>query len=540
VARTPLFRTLRRSFRLARFANRSPHAFDDAGGAAAVPAVSRRAFLGAVGAAAAAPLAGCVSLPRLGRRASDPQVVIVGAGLAGLTAAWRLRQAGVDALVVEAQDRVGGRCFSLRGHFAHGQVAELGGELIDSGHTHVRELAEELRIPLDDLAADEPSLDHEVWFFDGRRYSEREVVEAFRPVAPRIAADLAVIGGDDISYRTPGQARRLDAMTIDEWLDAAGVEGWFRRLIEVAYTAEYGLETGEQSALNLLLLISAEADPFRVYGESDERYHVRGGNDRLAQALAGRIGRSVETGTMLEAVRARADGALELSLRSGTRSRVVSAPHVILALPFTLLRAVAINVALPDAKRRAIAELRYGTNAKLMMGFDGRPWRTDGRSNGSVLTDLELQCTWETSRGQEGPGGILTNFTGGRQGIAVGEGLPPEQALRVVGDLERIFPRLANARIPGRDVRFHWPSHAWTQGSYACYGPGQWTTIHGAEGERVGNLLFAGEHCSRHARGFLEGAVESGDTAAREVLTDLRTHLRLSVRAHLRPTVRIS
>jgi monoamine oxidase len=258
-----------------------------------------------------------------------------------------------------------------------------------------------------------------------------------------------------------------------------------------------------------------------VYGESDERFHVRGGNDRIVQALVSRIERPVETGTLLEAVRARSDGELELSVRSGTESRTLSAPHVILALPFTLLRDVALHVALPDVKRRAIRDLGYGTNAKLMMGFDARPWRSDSQSTGSVLADLEFQCTWETSRGQAGASGILTNFTGGRQGLAVGEGVAAEQALRVLGDLERLFPRLTDARVPGRDIRFHWPSHQWTKGSYAAYRPGQWTTIRGAAGERVGNLLFAGEHCSLTAQGFLEGAVETGEAAARAVLADL-------------------
>jgi monoamine oxidase len=71
-------------------------------------------------------------------------------------------------------------------------------------------------------------------------------------------------------------------------------------------------------------------------------------------------------------------------------------------------------------------------------------------------------------------------------------------------------------------VRFHWPTHPWTKGSYAAYRPGQWTTIHGAEGERVGNLHFAGEHCSINSQGFMNGAVETGESAAKAVLDDLR------------------
>ena len=199
----------------------------------------------------------------------------------------------------------------------------------------------------------------------------------------------------------------------------------------------------------------------------------------------------------------------------------MAAPHVVLALPFTLLQTVQIDMDLPPTKRTAIAQLAYGTNAKLMLGFDARPWRTRHQSSGSLLCDLGLQCTWETSRAQAGTAGILTNFTGGRHGIALGDATPAEQALRALGQLEQVFPSIADARLAGKDARFHWPSHQWTKGSYATYRPGQWTTLRGAEGERVRNLHFAGEHCSLAAQGFMEGAVETGESAARAVLADL-------------------
>jgi monoamine oxidase len=139
-----------------------------------------------------------------------------------------------------------------------------------------------------------------------------------------------------------------------------------------------------------------------------------------------------------------------------------------------------------------------------------------------VLTDLPFQCTWETSRAQGGGAGILTNFTGGRQGASLGQADTGLEALHVVGALEQIFPNIADARWAGKDVRFHWPSNAWVKGSYAAYRPGQWSTIRGAEGERLDNLHFAGEHCSSTSQGFMNGAIETGERAARAILDDLR------------------
>jgi monoamine oxidase len=445
--------------------------------------------------------------------------VIVGAGIAGLTAGYRLQQAGVPVRILEAQNRTGGRMLSLRNFFPDGQVVELGGELIDTGHARIRALAEELGIALDDLSQEEAGLALETFFVHGSRRSEAEIVEAFRPIAARIEADLATIGGDaSVTYREPSGAEALDALSISEWLDRAGVSGWMRTLLEVGYTTEYGVPADRSSALNFLLMIDPAPEPFRIYGDSDERFHVRGGNDLIVGALARILEGSIETGSVLEAVSRGADGRYRLDVRQGAASRAIAADEVILGLPFTLLRAVRLDLDLPAVKRKAIAELGYGTNAKLMVGFDERVWRTVHRTNGSVISDLPFQTTWETSRHQAGRSGVLTNFTGGAAGIAVGAGTAREQADRVARELDAVFPGVAAARAGAKEVRFHWPSHPWTKGSYASYLVGQWTAIAGAEGESVDGLHFAGEHCSLEAQGFMEGGCETGEAAARAVL----------------------
>ncbi|MBP9146509.1 MAG: FAD-dependent oxidoreductase [Thermoanaerobaculia bacterium] len=454
------------------------------------------------------------------------EVAIVGGGIAGLTCAWRLAQAGVTARVYEAQDRIGGRMWSLTGAFPEGQVCELGGELIDSNHERIRALAAELGLELDDLTLYAPELAKDLYYFDGRQYSDAEVVEAFTPVAERIDAAWETVTGETVSYREPNGGEAIDNQSIAEWLDGAECTGWFRKLLDVAYTTEYGLETGDQSAWNLLMMIDTEPDPFKVFGASDERFHVRGGNDLIPRRLAERLAGRIETGARLEAMTEKSDQEFRLTFRRGAGTFEVSAERVVLALPFTLLRDVDLGVSLPAVKRRAIAELRYGTNAKLMVGFSERIWRqprgASGRlpgSNGSVLTDLPFQLTWETSRMQAGKAGILTNFTGGRRGVEMGQGTPAAQSEQFARELERVFPGAAGHRIG--EARFHWPSFEFTKGSYSSYGVGQWTTIGGAEGERVGRLHFAGEHTSSDFQGFMEGGCESGERVAGEILADL-------------------
>jgi len=521
MSRTPLSRFLRRSFDLARIANSTGMTSAEVVERYRAAALTRRRFLASSTMAAAGLAVGCGRLEELrsAARREDREVVVIGGGIAGLACAYRLHQAGVPVRVFEAQNRVGGRMWSLRGQFPENLVCELGGELVDSNHEALRGLCDELGLALDDFDEDDPALARDVWFFDGQRMKDEAVVEAFRPIAEQIDAAWETVSGDYVTYDEPNGGEAIDQMSIAQWLDEAGAEGWFRKLLDVGYTTEYGREIAEQSAWNFLMMIDTNPDPFRIFGESDERYHIRGGNDQVPTELAKRLGDRVETGTRLESISQRPDGGYELSLRRDQTSTVVAADRVVLALPFTKLREVAIDVELPAVKRTAIDELGYGTNAKLMVGFSERLWRTQGGSNGSVLTDLPLQLSWEATRLQPGTAGILVCYTGGERGMAIGEGTPAEQSERFAGELERVFPGIAGLRIG--EARFHWPTFEWMKASYACYLPGQWTSICGAEGERVGNLHFAGEHTSLDFQGFMEGGCESGQRAAQEILVDL-------------------
>lgn len=520
MARTVLVDLLRRAARLAGQARASGEPLDEAFARDRERRVdrARRRFLHqGAGVSAGLLLAACA--PPL-RRSEERghEVAVVGAGIAGLSCAHRLRQAGVGVKLYEAQERVGGRIWSLRGHFADRQVCELGGELIDSGHARMRALAAELGLALDDLAEDPTAAWGDVWFCGGRRYGEAEILREFAPLAAAIRRDVETLPDAEITYATPGGAEALDRLSMTQWLDRSGASGWLRTLIEVAFTTEMGLDCEEQSALNFLTFIDPATERFRVFGDSDERFHLRGGNDRIVQALGAKLDDAIATGTALEALRQSADGAYTLSFRRGAAAFEVRARRVVLALPFTTLRHVRLEVQLPPAKRRAVAELGYGSNAKLMIGFDERIWRTRHSSSGSSYSDLPLQTTWETSRMQPGRAGLLTNFTGGRHGLDLGRGTPKQQADLAAGQLEAIFPGIAAARGGAGEARFHWPSFPWALGSYACFRPGQWTSLRGAIGERVGELHFAGEHCAFDNQGFMEGGVESGEAAAQAIL----------------------
>jgi len=518
MSRTSLFASLRHSLQLALWCEKQQVATEEAIECVAAARLNRRQFLQAASTAGAA--LGTVLFPRLVVGATPPRIIIVGAGTAGLTCAYRLQQAGVSAQVIEAEKRVGGRMYSLRDTFPDGQLAELGGEFVDTGHWALRRLVRELGLSLIDIVAADGER-KPIFFFQNRRISVPEIIDAFRPLVPRIRKDMAPLRGVIPTYKQPHRAKSLDRLSLAEWLETRGVTGALRSLLETAYVGEFGLEAAEQTALNLLLMIGTKPESFEPFGESDERFHIAEGTDSVPTRLAEQLKRSVELDTRLEAVHRRATGTYVLTVHQAGMARDFNADKVVLAIPFSVLRHVDLaGVELPVVKRLAIATLGYGTHTKLMTGFTRRVWH-DTNGNGSSVSDLPYQSSWEVSRGQPGTHGILTNFTGGQRSLILGEGTPDERAVEFAGQLERIFPGVKEAHTKFA-VRFRWATARSFLGSYACYKPGQYTTIAGAEGEAVDGLHFAGEHTSLAFQGFMNGAVESGERAAREILASLR------------------
>ncbi|MFB8796249.1 MAG: NAD(P)/FAD-dependent oxidoreductase [Microcoleus sp.] len=485
--------------------------------------ISRRHLLhgglAAAGAVAAATLTGEGEGAFAQQQGRSP-ILVVGGGIAGLTAAYRLRQGGVRADLIEATNRIGGRIRTVPKVARTEISADVGGEFIDSGHSNLISLATELGLRAIDLAQVQSGFVKDAFFLEGRRFSVQQLIADFAPLASKIQGDLRAVGGN-ISYLDFTEtAEKLDNISIAEYLEKAETSTAIRQLLRIAYVTEYGRDVEEQSALNLLFLIAAQADNFSLYGDSDKRYQIDGGNSQIVNRLASQLSGSIEVGTALEAITILPDGRYRVSLRSGQSTFDRTYERVLLTLPFSTLREVKINVPLPQPKRRAIEQLGYGTNSKLVTGYRSRIWREVYQSTASVFTDLGFQNTWEATPFAPTANGLVTNFTGGQQGLAMGSGVPEDQAQRFLGQFERVFPGVKNLRT-GKAVRAFWPGERFSKGSYACYLVGQWTQMYTVEGEQVGNLYFAGEHTSLENQGYMEGGCETGQRAAVEILQDL-------------------
>ena len=468
-------------------------------------------------------LAGAAALalgrPGKARAASGPRIGIVGAGIAGLTAALTLQDAGMAATVYEASGRVGGRMFSNT-TFWGGQVSEWCGEFVNSSHTLMRQLAARFGLALEDVDAAQPPGSTASNWFDGEYYPEAELVRDLAPVYPILQQQNQAAGYPTVYNHYTAAGYALDQMSVYDWIEAYVPGGHGSKLgvyMDVAVTTEYGLDTAQLSALNMV-----------YYGTGDERYHIAAGNQALPAAMAAALpAERVLLGRRLTAIAANGDGSVTLTFRTAGGEERATFDQVILALPFSVLRGVDYSRAGFDAlKVTAITQLGYGTNSKLHLQFDDRYWNGAGpwgTGNGFIETDLPFQSTWDASRAQAGANGLLVNYTGGSQGASYapptpystskGSALVGGFAETLLGQLEGPWPGisphytgLATLSYPTGDLS--------KLGSYSAWKVGQYTLFSGYEKVSQGNIHFAGEHCSVNFQGFMEGGAREGRRAA--------------------------
>jgi len=378
-------------------------------------------------------------------------------------------------------------------------------------------------------------VDGEVFYrFMDQDYSESEVVDQYRQFVATMHDDLRGLSGEISALTHTEEDRRLDLISIDEYLDGNNSSGTpagdlLREVIRVAYTIEYGLETHEQSSINFLQFIHAnKRSQFKPWGIfSDERYHIVGGNDQITSRLADELTAETELGMSLTRVSKGSDGRITLTFRSGNRTVTRTHDRVILAIPFSTLRNVELqsSLALPAWKTDAIRDFCLGANTKHMIGFNGRPWASLG-GNGASYSDLvDLQATWETNVSQStAKRAIMTDYSGGDRALSLNAANAQSEAEKFLNALETVFPgsKAFASRSGGKYITHleNWATNPLALGGYTCYKPGQFTSIAGLEGIAVDNLHFAGEHTDSFYswQGFMEGACLSGLRTAAEVL----------------------
>jgi monoamine oxidase len=350
------------------------------------------------------------------KKPGPSSIAIVGGGVAGLTAAYRLQQHGAKPVLFEASNRWGGRMFTMY-DFYKGMFVELGGEFVDSNHEDLHTLAKEVGVEMQDLTTEGGE---ELYFFKGQFHTPKDMVDpekksgAFAPIAKQIAKDAAKL--TDKHENWTKYATKLDNASIKAYLDQfrGKADDWAIDLLDVAYNIEFGLLTEDQSSLAMVDFITTDMDkPFSMFGESDEKYRIKGGSSALIKALVDALQDRIEMkqGWALTSLDYK-DKKILMGFDAPGGPQTQSFDAVILALPFTKLRQVTglEMLKLTEEKLKTIRELGYGTNAKVIVGTTSRVWRRrdcglPAPSNGSFYSDLRFQKSLGVEPQPAGRGG---------------------------------------------------------------------------------------------------------------------------------------
>lgn len=439
-------------------------------------------------------------------------VTVIGAGLAGLSAAYELHRAGWKVTVLEARERVGGRVYSVR-NFSDGLVAEGGGEFIEESHTRMIALANRFDLKLAS-ATSWRSGDKDWASFDGKSGRMTDVnvwgvdlVEETDRVWEAVSG-LSQFVPDPNQPQASKEAARLDSQSSLDWISALDAHPLAKKYFIQHIRSEYTCEPERLSLLDLCRNAT-------MYYTSDERspsMRVLGGNDQIPGALADALP-DVRLNAVVKSIRLKPDG-VAVTFQQADSHLTLDSDFAILAIPLTTARSIDFNSSLPKSHQTLIDEIHYGAVTKVMIEYRKRFWEARGW-NGRLSTDSPIVITWHATSHFEHERGIITAYTGGAPGAAL-SALSEEERIDVaVSEIEKIFPD--SSSLIENVSTMAWLNEPFTRASYMALAPGDvlkhWKTLF----EPAGRLFFAGEHASP-IQGFMEGAVESGQRAAREII----------------------
>ena len=495
--------------------------------------LSRRKLVGSAAAAGAgAALAGApgaLARPRHRRHRHEVDVAIVGAGFAGLTAATELHRHGKSVVVLEARNRVGGRAHNH--HLGHGKVSEAGATFVGPTQDHILALAKRFgvgKFPTYDTGDN-------VYWRDGLRLTYSDQTPAgIVPPDPTVAADAAevVTRLDHMSTKVPVDApweaplaTSWDSQTLKSWAErhsTYSANESFRRLVAVATRPIFGAEAREISFLFTLFYIAASGDE-KHPGTFERNFSTRmgaqmwrfyGGTELVTQRMAQRLGDRVVLRSPVRRILQRDRHVLVHSKR-----RDVRAKRVIVAIPPTLAGRIHYYPELPPNRDQLTQRMPQGTLTKVACVYDTPFWREDGLNGTALSLNGPVNATFDDSP-PDGKPGVVFGFIGGDEARKFTRMTAADRRAAVIKNFKQFFgPKAAK---PREYLETNWTGEQWTRGCpVAVPGPGVLVAYGPALRRPVGKIHWAGTETSTYWNGYMDGAVRSGERAAREILDQL-------------------
>lgn len=439
------------------------------------------------------------------------RVAVIGAGLAGLVAAYELQKQGYQVTVLEARDRIGGRVYTLRNGFGANQYAEAGGEYIDSFNVHrqMHRYVQEFGLR---LATVHSTPSEGIYFVRQQRcdFTDEALAQTFGGGTiddiDRFWITLELLARDHFRQADWQRgAAQWDNLSVATWMDSLGLEPLARELTEQYLRGEMD----EPSQISMLFLMEQAALYDKVPDQRLEMYRIEGGNSQLPLALARALGSSVRLSCPVRSIE-QTDEGIQVTHAQGS----VTADFAVVATPLPPLRQVRFSPDLPALVQDAIAQLNYGSHVKVMVQFDERIWRTHYQSTGLTITDLPIGFATDTTVRQSGDWGILTAYISGKNAEALLPLSTKKKIQNVLDQFEAIYPG-CRSHVKTAQTAV-WPQEQYSGGSYSNYGPGQFAQYWPALRQPHGRLYFAGEHTDDFV-GYMEGAVRSGQRVAQQI-----------------------
>jgi monoamine oxidase len=443
----------------------------------------------------------------LERRGAPKKVIIVGAGLAGLSAAYELTQAGHDVTILEARTRPGGRVHTLRDPFAEGLYAEAGAARIPDHHHFTLKYVELFGLTLDLF---QPPAVPSVYHVRGKRIRVtpgQKVEWPYELTAEERALGLSgmrqkyiwsVLGelGDvtDPSWPSPETLKKYDQMNRSDFWRSRGASPEAVALLSVG-----GIDDRAETWSTLFMLRNQALNR-----KLNRFYKIRGGNDLLPKAFAARLAERIHYAAPV--VRA-------VFQRAGTH-HTLTGDRLVCAVPFSVQKNIEVSPAFSVEKQRAVEQLPYLSASKIFLQSRKRFWLDEGLS-GFATTDLPVGQVWDATYQQPGVRGILQAFPISLHSRRVTAMSEDERIGFALEQVEVIYPGMREHFEGG--VTKCWDEDEWARGASAYYKPGQFSTLLPHVARPEGRIHFAGEHTSVWVDGWMQGALESGDRVAREV-----------------------
>lgn len=446
-------------------------------------------------------------------------VVVIGAGISGLTAARRLKQAGRSVAVIEAGDRVGGRTMNLQ--VTDGVITEGGGQWVGPGQDRVLALIEELGLTTFKTFIDGKSIYH-------RRGRSKRYDGTIPPMSPLAIADFAQLQlrlermAKSIPLEAPWTARRAqewDATTFGRWIDEHSFTAEAREMFTMAFTVTNAEDLHSTSLLVQLARIKGGGGIDHAVNITDgaQESRVVGGTAAIADRMAAELGPAVVLDSPVSAVHQDADGVLVRSARLDVR-----ADRVIVAMSPADATRIRFTPDLPT--RRSMLQRRWSTGSenKLFAVYDRPFWREQGL-NGQAVTDLPVANYVVDNSPPDADVGILLTFHG-TAGAGCGQHWsdailddPVARRDAFLADLTTLFgPDAAN---PVAYLEKDWTHEQWISGCVGSRAPGSLTQYTDADRRPIGRIHWAGTETAVLNQGYIDGAVSAAERASSEVLT---------------------